>query len=73
MRDLLFAVLALIAAAAAAYEIWWVYLPQKATKGADVNHMPMYIGIACAIAAIVFGALFLANRVNKEEEIHVTE
>jgi len=72
VKDMLYAVLALIAAGVAAWQIW-SYLAQKATKGVEVSHNPMYIGIVCAILAIIFGALFLSGRVNREEEIHITE
>lgn len=67
---MLYAVVALISAIIAAYEIW-SYLSQP--KGGEISQIPIVIGIICAIIAIVCGGLFLSSRVNKTEEIHITE
>jgi len=74
VKDLLYAVLALIAAGVAAWQIYY-YVNHRPPRGAgvDIDHTPMIIGVICAIAALVFGALFLSHRVNKQEEIHITE
>jgi putative effector of murein hydrolase len=69
VRDMLFALIALVAAIAAVYEIY-AYLQQKAN---NVSHTPLIIAIICGLVALVLGGLFLAGRVNKTEEIHVTE
>jgi hypothetical protein len=69
VKDLLYAVVGLIAAIVAAYEIY-VYLGQKAN---NVSHTPIIIAVIAAIVALICGGLFLSNRVNKEEEIHITD
>ncbi len=67
---MLYAVVALIAAAVSAWQIW-TYLSQP--KGAEISQIHIIIGIICAIIAIVCGGVFLSSRVNKTEEIHITE
>lgn len=69
MKDLLYAVVGLIAAVVAVYEIY-SYLSQRASS---VSHTPIVVGIVCAIIALICGGLFLSNRVNRQEEIHITE
>jgi len=39
----------------------------------DANTMYMVGGIVFAILAVVFGIMFLSGRVNKTEDIHITE
>ena len=39
----------------------------------DGGILPIVIGIVFAILTIIFGALFLSSRVNKTEDIHITE
>ncbi len=69
MKDLLYAVVGLIAAAVAAYEVY-AFLSQRAS---NVSHTPIYVAVIAAIIALVCGGLFLSNRVNRTEEIHITE
>lgn len=69
MKDMLYAIVGLIAAAVAAYEVY-VYLGQKANA---VSHTPIIIAAIAAVVALICGGLFLSGRVNKEESIHVTE
>lgn len=69
MKDLLYAVVGLIAAGVAAYEVY-MYLGQKA---ANVSHTPIIIAAIAAVIALVCGGLFLSNRVNRQEEIHITD
>lgn len=71
MKDLLYAVIGLIAAVGAVYEIYH-YLSQRASS-ADFSHSSIIIGVICAIIALICGGLFLSNRVNRQEEIHITE
>ena len=42
------------------------------TRSAD-NKMWLFGAIVFLIATLVFGALFLSGRVNKTEDIHITE
>ena len=39
----------------------------------DPNNLLLVVGIVFGILTIVFGGLFLAGRINKTEDIHVTE
>lgn len=39
----------------------------------DGGQMFIILGILFLIATIVFGAMFLTGRVNKTEDIHITE
>jgi hypothetical protein len=69
MKDMLYAVLALISAIIAVWQIV-VYLGQKANA---VSNTPIIIAIVCGLVAIVLGGLFLSGKVNKQEEIHITQ
>ena len=71
MKDLLFAVVGLIAAGVGAWQIWTFLQPVP--KGEVVNNNHLYIGIVCVIVALICGVFFMLGRVNKNEEIHVTE
>lgn len=66
VKDMLFAVLALIAAIAAAFS-FYTY------TGSNDNKVYLVATIVLALATIVLGGLFLSGRVNKKEEIHITE
>ncbi len=39
----------------------------------ESNPLLLVVGIVFGILTIVFGGLFLAGRINKTEDIHVTE
>lgn len=69
MKDLLYAGLGLLSAAVAAY-FMYSYISQKASEATST---PFIIAIVFAVLALVCGALFLSGRVNKQEEIHITE
>lgn len=72
MKDLLYAVVGLVAAVVAAYGIY-SYLTQKVPRGTEPDHMWIIVGVISAIVALICGGLFLSNRVNREEEIHITD
>ncbi|HEY0428124.1 MAG TPA: hypothetical protein VGC76_10115 [Pyrinomonadaceae bacterium] len=55
--------------ASAAAAIFFLFVKEKQ----EGNLIPLVVGIICVILAIVFGALFLAGRVNRTEDIHITE
>ena len=59
----------LIALASAAIAIFFLFVKEKQ----EGNLVPLIIGGICVILAIIFGGLFLAGRVNKTEDIHITE
>ena len=66
MKDMLYALLALVAAVAAAFSFY------KYTSGGGETLYLVVFGV-CALATVVLGGLFLSGRVNKKEEIHITE
>lgn len=67
MKNILFALLALASAALAAYFLFNF----QHDKVANSNSLIM--GIIFALVAIVFGGLFMFGRVNRHDEIHITE
>lgn len=67
MKNLLFAVLALISAIVAAY-----FLYSFQTDKIE-NSKSLIIGIVFALVAVVFGGLFMFGKVNQHEDIHITE
>lgn len=69
MKDMLYAGGGLLSVVVAAF-FMWRYLSQP--RG-DVSNMPFIIAIIFGILALVCGAMFLSGRVNKQEEIHITE
>ena len=65
MKDMLYAVLALVAAVGAVF-CWLRYT-------GTANNLFLVIFAVLVIATIALGALFLSGRVNKGEDIHITE
>ncbi len=65
MKDMLFALLALISVVVAGY---FLYSFQKYDSSSS-----LMIGIVFALLAIVFGGLFMFGRVNRHDDIHITE
>jgi fumarate reductase subunit C len=65
VKDLLFAVLALVSAVIAVV----TFLNYQKSA----NTMMIIVAIICIIATLGFGAVFLSGRVNKHEDIHITE
>ena len=63
---MLYAVVALVSAVAAVFSFI------KYTNSDD-NKLLLGVAIVCALITIALGALFLSGRVNKNEEIHITE
>ena len=59
-------VLAVLAAIVGAFSIY-KYI------GSSDNKMWLIIGIVGLVAFLALGAMFLAGRVNKTEDIHITE
>jgi hypothetical protein len=67
VKDLLYAILALVSAVIAAYCF-------VSFRGATDNKtMMMVVAIVFTLLALGFGTLFLMGRVNKNEDIHITE
>ena len=65
MKDMLYAVLALIAALTAAGSFY--FFQQQG------NTLLLVVAIITVILAMIFGILFLSGRVNKTDDIHITE
>lgn len=63
---MLYAVLALVTAVITASSVWW-YISKAE------NTLYIVVAIIFAILTIVFGSLFLSGRINKTEDIHITE
>jgi len=66
VKDMLYAVLALISALTAAGSFYYF-------QHSDGNTLLLVVAVICVILAMIFGILFLAGRVNKTEDIHITE
>jgi FtsH-binding integral membrane protein len=67
VKDMLFAVLALITAVIAAGSFYFYTRP-----GGD-NKLYLAVCILFVLMTLVFGGLFLSGRVNKNDDIHITE
>lgn len=63
---MLYALLALVAAIAAAFSFY------QYTSSND-NKLYLVIALICALATVGFGGMFLAGRIGKKEDIHITE
>lgn len=68
MKDSLFAILALLSAIGGAY-FFWRFQGQEENAGS----MNLILAIVLILLAVALGAYFMFNRVNRHEEIHVTE
>ena len=71
MKDMLYAALALISVVAAGL-FFYMYTSQG-DDAQSASVLPFVGVVVCAVFALVFGALFLSGRVNKSEDIHITE
>lgn len=65
MKDLLYAVLALVSAVVAAFSF-------MSYKGNGSTTM-VVVAILFVLLTLGFGAMFLSGRVNRNEDIHITE
>jgi hypothetical protein len=63
---MLYAILALVAAIAAAFSFF------QYTSSND-NKLFLVIALICALATVGLGGMFLAGRIGKKEDIHITE
>lgn len=66
MKDMLFAILALVAAVVTAFSFY------RYTNSADDKTYLVLAAIG-GLATVILGGLFLSGRVNKKEDIHITE
>ncbi len=67
VKGMLNGVLALISLAIAAFS-FYLY-----TSTAPPNNLYLILVLIFALMMIVFGGLFLSGRINKSEDIHITE
>ncbi|MDQ2746065.1 MAG: hypothetical protein M3T96_02255 [Acidobacteriota bacterium] len=67
VKDMLFALLAVISVIVAGY---FLYTFQTS---ANPGSSSLIIGVVFVILAFVFGGLFMFGRVNRHEDIHITE
>jgi heme/copper-type cytochrome/quinol oxidase subunit 4 len=65
VKDTLYGILAVVSAVVALASFLYFQ------RGADT--VWLYIAIVCVVATLALGALFLSGRVNKQEDIHITE
>jgi uncharacterized membrane protein YidH (DUF202 family) len=73
MKNVIYILLSLLAAAVG---IWQMYLYIESVKprsNASGNLTNLIVAIICIVAALALGGLYLAGRVNKEEELHITK
>jgi drug/metabolite transporter (DMT)-like permease len=68
MKDSLFAILALISAVVAGY---FFYSFQN--QGDEGSSMSLILGVLFALVAVGLGAYYMFNKVNRHEDIHITE
>ena len=67
MKGSLNALLALVAAVIGAFSLYYYIVRSNDQK------LYLVLGILFILAAIALGGLFLSGRVNREEDIHITE
>jgi uncharacterized protein (UPF0333 family) len=67
VKDLLLAVIGLVSAGVAVWQIMLYFQ----NKGDVIMHFVVFA--ICGVIALICGGLFLSKRVNKTEEIHITE
>lgn len=64
---MLYALLALVSAVIAAGSFY--YFQSKA----DAGTLYLIVGVVFVLLTVVFGVIFMSGRVNKTEDIHITE
>ena len=71
MKDMLYGVLAFISIICAGF-FFYTYVNQG-NNAESASILPFVGAIVFVLVALGFGALFLSGRVNKTEDIHITE
>lgn len=66
MKDMVFAILALVFAVFAGYCFY-------AMRAENASVMYTVVGALFALLAVACGVMFMKNKVNKAEDIHITE
>ena len=67
MSNLLYGLVALISFVIAGY----LFFAKPGAEGRSLT--PLVIAILLIVVGLIFGGLFLSGRVNKSEDIHITE
>jgi hypothetical protein len=70
ISDILTWVIGLIATGLAVYFFFWKY---KASPGVEGEPKYLWLAIGCTVIAFLCALVFFVRRVNKEEEIHITQ
>ena len=74
ITDILTWVIGLVATALAVYFFFWGYKEAPAGHEADWDYKKyLWLAIGMAVVAFVCALIFFVRRVNKEEEIHITQ
>lgn len=68
MKDTLFALLGLVFAIAAVFSFYTFQ-----SGGEQANTLFMILGALFALLAVACGVMFMTKKVNKGEDIHITE
>ena len=69
MKNIIYLVLALAAAAVATWRMW-IFATARTSQQQTSD---LVVSVVCILLAIAFAGLLFAGRVNKEEEIHITK
>jgi len=66
VKDMLYAVLALVSAVVAIFSF-------VRYTGSNDQRIWLVVAIICGLITIGLGGLFLSGRINKDDDIHITE
>jgi hypothetical protein len=69
VKNLLYVVVGLIAIGVAIWQ-FTIFVGQPKNSA---SYTPIIVAVVCGIIALTCGALFMSGRVNRTEEIHITE
>lgn len=72
MKNAIYILLGLVAAVIGAWQMY-DYINSVTRANPSGNMTTLIISVICIIAALAFAGIFLAGRVNKEEEFHITQ
>lgn len=72
MKNAVYILLGLVSGIIGAWQVS-SYISSVTRANPSGNLTTLVISLICIVAALVFIGLFLAGRVNKEEEFHITQ
>lgn len=72
MKGAIYILLTIIAAAIGAWQMY-NFVNSVTNRNQYGDTTSLIISLVCIAIAIAFGGLYLAGRVNKEEELHITK